>query len=141
MTVEERIETMHGWANESRLILYNLEDDIDTTYLDIFSGFWRNQVKAAIDSLRSVLADHIEASQWFVYGQTSSFNYSYWRSLHLELVNVAGDVTWQQIVEAWVKDDFEGRAMTIATIDRMRQILWDEPFSVQWAARPEDQDI
>ncbi|KKK83654.1 hypothetical protein LCGC14_2791220 [marine sediment metagenome] len=50
-------------------------------------------------------------------------------------------VTWQQIVEAWIANDFEGRVATVATIDRMRQILWDEPFSVQWAARPEDQDI
>lgn len=48
------------------------------------------------------------------------------------------DLTWKAIVEAWVADDFAGRAWTIATIDRMRQILWDEPFNVQWAARPED---
>ncbi|GAI75783.1 unnamed protein product, partial [marine sediment metagenome] len=53
------------------------------------------------------------------------------------LDNYAG-VTWKQIVEAWVKDDFEGRAWTIAVIDRMRQILWDEPFEILWAARPED---
>jgi len=50
-------------------------------------------------------------------------------------------VTWQSIVAAWVKNDFEGRAWTIAVIDRMRQILWDEPFSVVWAARPEDEEI
>lgn len=50
---------------------------------------------------------------------------------------LGGEVTWQSIVEAWIKDDFEGRAPTIAVIDRMRQILWDEPFSVVWAARPE----
>lgn len=47
------------------------------------------------------------------------------------------ELTWQAIVEAWTKDDFAGRAYTIATIDRMRQILWDEPFDVRWAARPE----
>jgi len=47
------------------------------------------------------------------------------------------DLTWQAIIAAWTANDFEGRAWTIATIDRMRQILWDEPFNVQWAARPE----
>ena len=141
MTVEERIEVMHGWANESRLILYNLEDDIDTTNINIFwnDGTWRNNIKAIIDSIRDVLADHIEASQHFVYGQTSSFNYTYWRSLHLELL--PGELSWESIVEAWIADDFEGRAVTIATIDRMRQILWNEPFSVIWAARPENIDI
>ncbi len=49
----------------------------------------------------------------------------------------AVEVTYQTIVEAWIKDDFEGRAITIAMIDRMRQILWNEPFYVRWAARPE----
>lgn len=49
----------------------------------------------------------------------------------------SGEVTWKAIVEAWIKNDFEGRAPTIAVIDRMRQIIWDEPFSVLWAARPE----
>jgi len=49
----------------------------------------------------------------------------------------AAEVTWKAIVEAWIKDDFAGRVPTIAVIDRMRQILWDEPFNVQWAARPE----
>jgi len=50
-------------------------------------------------------------------------------------------VTWKSICEAWIKDDFEGRVVTIATIDRMRQILWDEPFSIKWAARPEQQEF
>lgn len=47
------------------------------------------------------------------------------------------ELTWQKICEAWIANDFEGRAPTIAIIDRMRQILWDEPFNVVWAARPE----
>jgi len=44
---------------------------------------------------------------------------------------------WKGIIEAWIKNDFEARTWTIATIDRMRQILWNEPFDVRWAARPE----
>ena len=51
------------------------------------------------------------------------------------------EVTWKSIVEAWVKDDFEGRVWTIGVIDRMRQILWNEPFDLKWAARPEDKPI
>jgi len=48
------------------------------------------------------------------------------------------ELTWQAICEAWAKDDFAGRAPTIAFIDRMRQLIWDEPFSVVWAAKPEE---
>ena len=47
------------------------------------------------------------------------------------------ELTWKKIAEAWIANDFEGRAVTIAVIDRMRQILWNEPFKATWAARPE----
>lgn len=56
------------------------------------------------------------------------------------LTNYAG-ITWESIVEAWVKDDFKGRFWTIGVIDRMRQIMWDEPFDITWAARPEETEI
>lgn len=50
---------------------------------------------------------------------------------------VPTELTWQAIVEAWAKDDFAGAGATIAFIDRMRQLIWDEPFYVNWAAKPE----
>lgn len=56
------------------------------------------------------------------------------------LENYVG-VTWKSICEAWIKNDFEGRAVTIAVIDRMRQILWDEPFFAVWASKPEQQEF
>lgn len=46
------------------------------------------------------------------------------------------ELTAKKICEAWAKKDFEGRAITIAFIDRMRQMLWNEPFYVAWAAKP-----
>ena len=48
-------------------------------------------------------------------------------------------LTWKKICEAWAADGFEGRAITIAFIDRMRQLIWDEPFKVVWAAKPEQE--
>ncbi|GAI67812.1 unnamed protein product [marine sediment metagenome] len=39
--------------------------------------------------------------------------------------------------EAWVKNDFEGKEWTIACIDRMRALMWDKPFFIQWAAKPD----
>lgn len=47
------------------------------------------------------------------------------------------ELTAKNICEAWAKDGFHDRALTIAFIDRMRQLIWDEPFFVAWAARPE----
>lgn len=53
------------------------------------------------------------------------------------LKNIGKQITWRSICEAWAANDFEGRMVTIAFIDRMRQLLWNEPYSAQWAARPE----
>jgi len=47
------------------------------------------------------------------------------------------ELTSEKICLAWAKDGFIDRALTIAFIDRMRQLIWDEPFFVAWAARPE----
>lgn len=49
------------------------------------------------------------------------------------------EITWESICLAWAKDDFKGRAMTIGFIDRMRQLLWDEPYYIKFAARPEQE--
>lgn len=51
----------------------------------------------------------------------------------------AGKMTAKEICEAWAKNGFEERALTIAFIDRMRALIWDEPFYIKWAARPESE--
>ncbi|GAI88672.1 unnamed protein product, partial [marine sediment metagenome] len=61
----------------------------------------------------------------------------YWYNIHRGLFLQETELTWKTICEAWAKNDFEGRAVTIAFIDRMRQLIWDEPFFVAWAAKPE----
>ncbi len=47
------------------------------------------------------------------------------------------ELTAKKICEAWSLNSFEDRALTIAFIDRMRQLTWNEPFYIQWAAQPE----
>jgi len=47
------------------------------------------------------------------------------------------ELTATKICEAWAANGFQERALTIAFIDRMRQLIWDEPFFVKWASRPE----
>lgn len=49
------------------------------------------------------------------------------------------ELTAVKICEAWAADSFHDRALTIAFIDRMRQLCWNEPFYVAWAAKPEQQ--
>ncbi|MBA7609502.1 hypothetical protein ES703_16693 [subsurface metagenome] len=46
-------------------------------------------------------------------------------------------LTWRAICEALAKDDFEGRYWAIAIIDHMRTLIWDKPFNIIWATKPE----
>ena len=140
MALLDDINTLNQWANESRILLYNLEDDLPS---QAFSGFFNQTheyIATYVVNNRNALLQLIESMQWFIYGYTTSYNYVYWRNVHLGLYENVPEITWKTIVEAWAKDDFEGRFWTIATIDRMRQIMWDEPFNVMWAARPEEQE-
>jgi len=50
--------------------------------------------------------------------------------------DAAAEITWKAICEAWAKNDFEGKEWTIACIDRMRQLMWDKPYYMLWAAKP-----
>lgn len=90
---------------------------------------------------RNVLEDLIQAMQYFVYGYDNSVLYYKWSMLHYGLIDEQYELTWQDIVEVWIANDFEGRMVTIAVIDRMRQILWDEPYMVRWAARVEESEF
>ncbi|GAH52719.1 unnamed protein product, partial [marine sediment metagenome] len=129
----------NSWANESRLILWQIEDGLDWRSTSAYNLSQHGGIGYVAWANRAVLAELIEAVQYFVYGLNSSFDYGVWSTVHSGLYFQESAVTYKQIVEAWIKDDFEGRAITIATLDRMRQILWDEPFNVKWAARPESQ--
>jgi len=139
MSLETQINTLNTWANECRIILWGLEDDLDWRTISNYDKNQHGGIGWVAEANRAVIADLIEAMQYFVYGYTTSFDYVYWLNVHQGLYNRASPVTWKTIVEAWIANDFEGRAVTIAVIDRMRQILWNEPFNVQWAARPEQE--
>lgn len=87
---------------------------------------------------------NVDALQEFMYPYSPYWYYGiFWYFLNYYTIESAPeyDLTWKAICEAWIKNDFEGRAPTIAIIDRMRQILWDEPFYIQWAARPETKEL
>lgn len=141
MAVLDYINELNGWANECRLLLSGLEDKLDWRSVSQYNLNLNGGIGWIAVKNRLVLDELIEAIQWFVYGHSSSFNYTSWYHLHRGLMPENGAITWQAICEAWVANDFEGRMPTIAIIDRMRQILWNEPYQVTWAARPENLEL
>ena len=74
---------------------------------------------------------------WVSLLQQTGRGFSLIRTNWPEAAPEAAEITWKSIVEAWAKDDFEGMKWTIATIDHMRKLMWDEPFDIVWAAKPQ----
>jgi len=108
-------------------------------HLNDAKSHWNlNQDHAAIYDLWLAGLDIRVAAEYNAYNYSPFYPGGPWE-WYLRNCITMPELTWKDIVEAWIKDDFAGRAPTIAVIDRMRQILWDEPFSVLWAARPEHQ--
>lgn len=58
-----------------------------------------------------------------------------------EFIDQHCTTTWETIVSAWTSDDFEGRKWTIATIDRMREIVLEEDWDIVWAGNIENQGV
>ncbi|MBA7657186.1 hypothetical protein ES703_65117 [subsurface metagenome] len=123
-TYRSMIDTAFGYASDAR------------DYAD--SGNWKLGIKynsyaigatlSAFDILFQLYSFDIE---WSMFGECL-----YWAAQE----GGAADpyiLTATKICEAWAKDGFKDRALTIAFIDRQRQLIWDEPFFVAWAAKPE----
>lgn len=89
----------------------------------------------AIKALATAL-DEIVQGQYNEPDNSSFYESFYWASQEGGEAEEY-ELTAIKICEAWAKDGFEERALTIGFIDRMRQLIWDEPFFVKWAARPE----
>lgn len=125
----EYIDAQYNYAEEYRGYAYN-------DFFDAYMHMAFSQTDDAVDDLI--------AGCWYLvmvlnYLTSKNTYYDPPYMIPYFLTHYAGgEITWRAICEAWAKDDFEGRAWTIALIDRMRQLLWDEPFNAVWAARPSD---
>ncbi|GAI69053.1 unnamed protein product [marine sediment metagenome] len=122
----------------------DLVDDADIEWYQARDHYLLNEDHDCLYHLLGVTWRNTAACRYILY---PFYAYSYagilWYFLNYYTIAEAkpDPLTWKSICEAWLKNDFEGRAPTIAIIDRMRQILWDEPFNIIWAARPEEKEL
>lgn len=90
------------------------------------------RLKNAITGLRAAFTGLLDLSE-SAFDRSHFFESIYWAAQ-------SGDgyeLTAKKICEAWAVDDFDFAPVTIAFIDRMRQLIWDEPFFAVWAGKPE----
>jgi len=128
----------YQWIN---LELNDAQIDLNSAWI-----FWNaGQDHNALQRTLWALGHFMEACQSTVGHGTTPCNVNYLDKALTEAWQYgmgdfpAADVTWKSICEAWVKNDFEGKEWTIACIDRMRQLMWDKPFSIKWAADPKEE--
>lgn len=136
MALQDYIDALKAWNTDCVDILCGVEDGLDWRTISAYNMNAHGGIGFVACANRAVLADLIEAMQYFVYGATAVPQGYYWGVVHQGLYDKEVEITWRAICEAWVKNDFEGMEWTIACIDRMRTLMWDRPFNIRWAARP-----
>lgn len=125
MALIDQIGTLNSWANECRLLLYNVEDNLDWRTISAYDCEQHGGIGWVAIANRLVLSELIEAMQWFVYGYASSFNYVYWGNVHIGLYNRAEPLTMQKIIETmWESNPLESFHF-INYIDAMRASIWN----------------
>jgi len=122
-TVKQKLDWAFQNAHEAYIIA---EDPVDKTAF----GYACYAIECVVAAMR-FMGDYTEAN----YAQSHFYESVYWANKDAP-EPPEFELTWKKICEAWAENDFEGRAVTIAFIDRMRQLLWNEPFYVAWAAKP-----
>ena len=101
----------------------------------VHDDYWfGNNVPECFVSIEVAVKDLALSIRWLLSRKTYT-DYHY-RILHSFGLVGGDELTWQAICEAWAANSFEGRAGTIAFIDHMRKLLWNEPFNAVWASGP-----
>lgn len=129
---------------EQRAQLLTIKTHINNFYNDMYNLAGQLEGEGCPNSAQSVYNACVHLLEWRDQISDGTDNFRYALTDALLWINdnwpTDGDeyvLTAIKICEAWAVNDFEERALTIAYIDRMRQLIWDEPFYIAWAARPE----
>ncbi len=139
MDLSTRINTLNTWANECRIILYNLEDDLDWRVISQFDKLAHGGMGYVVEANRSVIAELIEAMQYFVYGHSSSFNYTYWYYVHQGLYDKEPELSLLAMIAAYIAADDDARSAQRLLFDAYQASMYDKPFDLEyhaaWVAR------
>jgi len=120
-------------ALNARNHLYTVGDNIAAENWDAA----KDALYAAADDFGSAVGHLAGAPPWSYGCSYQLRDIFYWLEDNWPSAGDDYELTAEKICLAWAANQFEDRALTIAFIDRMRQLIWDEPFFVAWAAKPE----
>lgn len=132
MDLLDRINTLNTWAGYCGGLLYDLEDGIDTRSVSAYNLSAHGGIGYIVFSLKDVLYDLIEAMQYFVYGQTSPYDYVYWFNVHKGLYDKEVDVSWPNIILAYLDAEDNERSAWQLLVDAYQASMYDKPFDLEY---------
>lgn len=130
------------WTNKDEVMQFinycytsckTYRDDAAAWFTDaVFDNYKSNKTEAIAALIAGCRS--LNNAVWYLNTYSGWPDYMYGVPHYLEYHS---GISWKAICEAWVKDDFEGKEWTIACIDHMRKLMWDKPFKIVWASKPE----
>lgn len=134
MSLTGDIQILNGWANECRIILWSLEDDLDWRTISQYQAAQHDGIGYIALANRAVINDLIEAMQYFVYGHMSSFSYTKWQTVHTGLYNWEHEMSLAKWLGyyIWAPDDV--RAGHRMLLDAYHSSMYDKPFDAEYHA-------
>lgn len=126
------IDDAYGDAWEQRNRAQSEWNAADDTW-SFGSGWYHTYCRQMLDSIEHLISavDYLTITNYAYY---PSYGVVYGFKYH---TGEGEPLTWRTICETLAKDDFEGRYWFIAIIDHMRTLIWDKPFNIVWATKPE----
>ena len=134
MSLWSNITGLNSWANQCRLILVDLEDDLDMRSNSDYNLTANGGIGWVTWANRAVLADLVEAMQYFVYGQTSSFSYVKWLDVHQGLYEQESDLNMSGILNAMLTADPDEVTYYMGLSDAFKQSVWNRPYNKDFYA-------
>jgi len=132
MSLSTQISTLNTWANNCRIILWQLEDNLDDSTPSAYQCSQNGGIGWIAWYNRQVLGELIEAMQYFVYGHTSSFNYTYWINVHQGLYNWEHDMSLVKMIEYYINANDDARSAQRLLYDAYKASMYDKPFDQEY---------
>lgn len=131
-TLPQDIQTLNSWANECRIILWNLEDELDERTISQYNCAQHGGIGYVALANKEVIKDLIEAMQYFVYGHTSSFSYTKWQTVHSGLYNWEHDMSLVKWIEWYINSNDDHRSAHRLLLDAYQASMYDKPFDQEY---------
>lgn len=128
MVLSREVLLSRVWAayNAARVDIDQAQTDHNTMYQFPNSDF---QVKTSITAAYRVLDHLMDGIRELIDIQIGTYNQWYLIPEYLTYYTGSTELSYEDILSAWIAAPKLGRLMTVLTIDELRREVWDQEFT------------